>query len=232
MVLSPGAIVIILMLPLVGRMIGKMDARYMIAFGFAAAGIALLHMTRGQPGHGFQHHRDAAACTRWRAWRFCSCRFRRCATSAFRMEKNNNISGMINLARNMGGSIGIAGLETMLARRTQFHQTMLASHTSLGDSGFASSVAALTQDVYSNRIRRGDRGADGVRANVRDDAGTGVVARLYRHDLAVRAGVPGGGSAGVLDEEAVEGRRSGCGALAADERQSATLDTHPRRSSA
>ena len=34
LVLSPGAIVIILLLPFVGKMIGKVDARYMIAFGF------------------------------------------------------------------------------------------------------------------------------------------------------------------------------------------------------
>src|SRR5215469_13273966 len=60
------------------------------------------------------------------------------------MEKNNNVSGMINLARNMGGSLGIAGLETILARRQQFHQTMLASHTSSLDAAFQSTLAGIT----------------------------------------------------------------------------------------
>jgi len=50
---------------------------------------------------------------------------------------------MINLARNMGGSIGIAGLETILARRTQFHQNSLAAHTSGLDRPFQFSFDAI-----------------------------------------------------------------------------------------
>src|SRR5262249_31418039 len=45
MVLSPGAIVIILLLPLVGMIVGKVDPRYMIAGAFLAAGIGLYRMT-------------------------------------------------------------------------------------------------------------------------------------------------------------------------------------------
>jgi MFS transporter, DHA2 family, multidrug resistance protein len=60
------------------------------------------------------------------------------------MEKNNNISGMINLARNMGGSIGIAGLETILARRTQFHQSVLSANTADGHT-FQTNLNAITQ---------------------------------------------------------------------------------------
>ena len=37
-------------------------------------------------------------------------------------------SGLINLARNLGGSAGISFVTTMLARRAQFHQTILVSH--------------------------------------------------------------------------------------------------------
>ena len=144
MVLSPGAIVIILMLPMVGKMINRVDPRYMIAFGFAAAGIALIHMTV------VNQDMDFNTIVMLRVYQMAGVAFlfvpiQTLCYVGIPMEKNNNISGMINLARNMGGSIGIAGLETMLARRQQFHQTMLASHTSLGDSGFASSVAALTQ---------------------------------------------------------------------------------------
>ncbi len=65
------------------------------------------------------------------------------------MEKNNNVSGMINLARNMGGSIGIAFLETMIERRAQFHQNMLASHTGSLDPGFRSQLDALTNTFVS-----------------------------------------------------------------------------------
>ena len=44
-------------------------------------------------------------------------------------EKNNDVSGIVNLARNMGGDIGIAFVTTMVARRAQFHQARLTEHT-------------------------------------------------------------------------------------------------------
>jgi len=48
-------------------------------------------------------------------------------------EKNNAASGLINLARNVGASMGISYVTTMLDRRSQFHQTRLASHLDLGN---------------------------------------------------------------------------------------------------
>jgi DHA2 family multidrug resistance protein len=43
-------------------------------------------------------------------------------------DKNNQASSITNLFRNQGGSFGIAFVTTMLARRSQYHQSVLASH--------------------------------------------------------------------------------------------------------
>ena len=43
-------------------------------------------------------------------------------------EKTNNASAIINLARNFGGSIGIAFASTLLTRREQFHQSRIVEH--------------------------------------------------------------------------------------------------------
>jgi len=51
-------------------------------------------------------------------------------------EKNNQVSGMSNFARNLGGSIGTSLLSTFLARQNQTHMVNLASHTSHGDLNF------------------------------------------------------------------------------------------------
>src|SRR5208282_1272387 len=40
-------------------------------------------------------------------------------------DKTNNASALINLARNFGGSLGIAFASTLLTRRAQFHQSRL-----------------------------------------------------------------------------------------------------------
>jgi DHA2 family multidrug resistance protein len=45
-------------------------------------------------------------------------------------EKNNDVSGLTNLARNIGGSVGTSFFVTTLARRSQFHQDRLRVHLS------------------------------------------------------------------------------------------------------
>src|SRR5208337_2053975 len=53
-------------------------------------------------------------------------------------EKNNAASGLMNLARNIGGSIGISFVTTMLARRAQFHQVRLVEQLSAANPQFQS----------------------------------------------------------------------------------------------
>jgi DHA2 family multidrug resistance protein len=47
--------------------------------------------------------------------------------------KNGNASALINLARNLGGSVGIALSSTFIAQRSQFHQARLTEHVSAFD---------------------------------------------------------------------------------------------------
>jgi DHA2 family multidrug resistance protein len=59
------------------------------------------------------------------------------------MTKNNDVSGLTNLARNIGGSTGTAFLVTMLARRQQFHQDRLGSSISQTSGALQTQVEAL-----------------------------------------------------------------------------------------
>ena len=58
-------------------------------------------------------------------------------------DKNNAASGLINLSRNIGGSVGISFVTTMLARRAQFHQSVLVTHLSTYNAHFMNTVRAL-----------------------------------------------------------------------------------------
>ena len=60
-----------------------------------------------------------------------------------RLEKSNNIAGLVNFMRNIGSSIGTSMVTTLIARRSQFHQVYLAAHTSMGKPGFTQAVRAL-----------------------------------------------------------------------------------------
>jgi DHA2 family multidrug resistance protein len=51
-------------------------------------------------------------------------------------EKNNQVSGLSNFARNIGGSIGTSLLTTFLARQNQIHQNNFAAHTGQSNVNF------------------------------------------------------------------------------------------------
>jgi DHA2 family multidrug resistance protein len=67
--------------------------------------------------------------------------------------KNNNVSGMTNLARNLGGSVGISLVTTLLARRGQVHQNYLAAHTSKYDPAFQSAIAGMAQTLKASGVQ-------------------------------------------------------------------------------
>ncbi|MBV8866863.1 MAG: EmrB/QacA family drug resistance transporter, partial [Acidobacteriaceae bacterium] len=60
------------------------------------------------------------------------------------MRENNQVSGMINLMRNMGGSVGISFVTTMLARHQQTHQNFLVEHVHTGSQIYRNLVNGLT----------------------------------------------------------------------------------------
>jgi DHA2 family multidrug resistance protein len=127
MVLTPGGLATIALLPFVGRLINKVDTRLLIAIGLALGGVSLLWMTDFYLGVSFGH-------MMWmRILQMASMAFLFVPinTLAFREippEQTNNASALINLARNFGGSIGISFMSTLLTRRSQFHQSRLVEH--------------------------------------------------------------------------------------------------------
>jgi len=136
MVLSPGGVLIMCMMPFIGKFMGKIDARKMIAFGFIALSAAMFYMShRLYLGIDFKH---AVLLRMYQAFglAFLFVPINTLAYVGVPKEQGNSVAGMINLARNMGGDVGIALVTTLLARRSQHHQVNLVSHTSLFDAPF------------------------------------------------------------------------------------------------
>ena len=53
-----------------------------------------------------------------------------------KQSENNDVSGLTNLARNIGGSCGTAFMATMLTRRTAAHETNMVRNLSHGQQAF------------------------------------------------------------------------------------------------
>jgi DHA2 family multidrug resistance protein len=59
-------------------------------------------------------------------------------------DQMGNASGVFNLMRNTGGSLGIAAVTTMLARGAQIHQAAMVPHLTPYDPAFQQRVQDLT----------------------------------------------------------------------------------------
>jgi DHA2 family multidrug resistance protein len=65
-------------------------------------------------------------------------------------DKNNAASGLMNLARNIGGSVGISLVTTMLDRRTQVHLNDLSRNLSSANPAFRSMVQGATNAMQAH----------------------------------------------------------------------------------
>src|SRR5216684_4462012 len=104
MALSPGGAVIMCMMPVVGILVSKVDTRILITFGCIVSASALFVMAGWDLGLDYGHAVRA------------------------RMLQSFGLAFLfipINVAANIGASVGIATVTTMLDRRAQFHQSRL-----------------------------------------------------------------------------------------------------------
>jgi DHA2 family multidrug resistance protein len=126
--LMPGGLIIICSMPLVGFLLSrKFDPRIMMAFGLTMVSVSLFYMTR------FDLSIDFWTLATARMLQGCGLGFlfvpiNTVAYSYLPPQKNNAASGIINLSRNVGASVGISIVTTMLDRRAQFHRNRLVAH--------------------------------------------------------------------------------------------------------
>ena len=157
MVLSPGGFVLVVMMIVTGRTMGKMDPRLMVALGYLATAAGLYNLTRLSLDSAF------GTVTLWRALQVIGLPFVFIPISTLNYvgvprSKSNQISSLSNFARNMGGSAGTALLTTFIARTAQTHQNHLAAHVVPGTVAYQSYMASLTNILRSAGISAAQAG--------------------------------------------------------------------------
>jgi DHA2 family multidrug resistance protein len=150
LMIMPGGLALMLMMPVAGFLLSKYDARAMIAFGLLILGLAMFSMA---------HRFDLTADFRTMMWArvyqtaglaFLFIPINTAAYSYLPREKNNAASGLINLSRNIGASVGISFVTTMLTRRAQFHQAELSAHASTFNPQFNAAIANTAQSFAAS----------------------------------------------------------------------------------
>ncbi|HXB70507.1 MAG TPA: DHA2 family efflux MFS transporter permease subunit [Candidatus Acidoferrales bacterium] len=157
MVLSPGGIVICVMMPLVGFLLRRVQARWLVIVGVLVSASGLWAMSK------FTLEIDYRTAVWGRVVQSIGLAFLfvPISTLAFTLipkERINYATGLFNLARNIGGSSGIATVTTMLARRAQYHQSVLVSHLTPYDSAYRDTVAQISGVFVANGTGSADAG--------------------------------------------------------------------------
>jgi MFS transporter, DHA2 family, multidrug resistance protein len=128
LVLGPGGLATVLVMPLVGNLMKKgVKPQRLLALGILISAYSLWLMSR------FNLEADFSAVVLPRVVQAVGMAlfFVPLAAATYvnvRREDMGNATGIFNLLRNLGGSIGVALSTTILSQRSQFHQTSLVEH--------------------------------------------------------------------------------------------------------
>jgi len=139
----PRGIGALIAMPLAGRLVGKIQGRYLVAGGFLSFGAATYALAN-----------LSLDLTPWILFwplfftgvsiAFMFVPLNTLALGALRPEQMGNASGIFNLMRNVGGSVGISLVTTFAARRAQVHQATLVGNLTPYDPAYQSSLQTMT----------------------------------------------------------------------------------------
>jgi DHA2 family multidrug resistance protein len=139
LLLMPGGFTIMALMPIVGWMVGVVQPKWMLCFGLLMVGVSMEYLT------GF----DLNVSFRWiavaRMFQAGSVAFlfvpiNTIAYSGLPPGKSNNASALINLMRNLGGSVGISVAQTMLDRRSQLHIERLSESVTVYNPAYREAI--------------------------------------------------------------------------------------------
>ncbi len=151
LVLMPGGLVLIMVFPIAGQLVRRMQPKYMMAVGLSLLTASLYYLSGFETQISFENL----------AWaRVIQCAglplffipLNTIAYGNLPAGKTNNASAMMNLMRNIGGSIGIATAVTMLIRRAQVHQVTIAASTTRFYQPFVNHMHAMGGFTRKNII--------------------------------------------------------------------------------
>ena len=144
LVLSGGGFILLFLMPIAGTVVSKIQARYVIAFGWLTLCLAMYYSTQ---------HLDLGISFGEASWMrvlqvfglgFLFVPINLASYVGMPAEKGGSVAGLINFMRNIGSSIGTSMVTTLIARRSQFHQVYLATHTTQAQAPFTQTVQSLT----------------------------------------------------------------------------------------
>ena len=161
LVLSPGGVVTMIMMPITGRLIGLVQPKYLLVAGASIAALSMWHLT-GLTGDVSYTY---AALSRVYLAFGLPLLFLPVTTASYQgipPDKTNQASALINVARNLGGSMGVAMVQTVWQQRQQFHQSRLVEHIVPSDVGYQQTIDAMTRFFQAQGSNASDAASQAI----------------------------------------------------------------------
>ncbi len=125
--IMPGGLAMMILMPVAGQVTGIWQPKYWIALGFAGIALAMWSSTTMAPDATFGYF-AMVRIYQMVGLPFLFIPMNMIAYDGLPADKTNQASALINVARNLGGSIGVSLANTELLQRSQFHQNRLVSN--------------------------------------------------------------------------------------------------------
>ena len=141
--LSPGGAIMIVMMPVAGLLSGKVQPRWLVALGLVITAFAMWYPTR----------LDGQITLVWAAGirlllslglPFLFLPLTAASYTGLDQSRTSQASALFNVARNLGGSFGVAATQTLMQQREQFHHTRLIEHITPTVPNFQNALSDLT----------------------------------------------------------------------------------------
>jgi DHA2 family multidrug resistance protein len=142
--LMPGGLAMLVLMPISGVIAAHAQPKYLMAFALAVLAASMWHMTVLVPNASFGFFAWARV-YQMVALPFLFIPIQTASYDGLRPEQTNQASALINVARNLGGSIGVSIATTLIAQREQFHQARLVEHVFPSSTAYHQTLQQMTQ---------------------------------------------------------------------------------------
>ena len=143
LILSPGGLVTMAMMFITGRLLTKVQPRYLIVVGASFVALSMYSLTAIYGDVGFWY----LAQSRMLLGIGLPLIFLSITAASYDgipADKIDQASALINVARNIGSSLGVALISNVITHREQFHQSRLVEHAIPSSAAYQETVRQMT----------------------------------------------------------------------------------------
>jgi DHA2 family multidrug resistance protein len=155
MAMMPGGLAMLVIMPIAGQITGRFQPKYLMVLGLTGIALSMWYSTSLTSDASFDYFG-------WvRVYQMVGLPFlfipiNTVAYDGLPPNKTNQASALMNVARNLGGSIGISLANVVLAQRTQFHQSRLVENTIPSSPVFQSTLQQATKYFMQHGASAGE----------------------------------------------------------------------------